>query len=321
MQKKEEWKVYYTGNFWGHHGLDRAGKKIEINKEFEFAGKRWLIPSVYACGKGLVIDFCARIGAEEIQKFMEKWSLRPENDPPEEFSADKMMEIEADSPFETYFRSEIEVNGRKTPQYRGCAVTWNPCIPDGAVDRTEARAAVEHYGLDSSAGWVIRRNSYPWPFKRRTEVRELSIALRPEARRLPGPCFRLDKQGDRAEIIHPKTGEKYVLTALEIEDRVMTEQLRQGFEFPRNYRALRYKAEPKPPEGFAVVDRARSDRPRRDASAIGVIGGADGPTSLGAVDGNGELVFSSLHFEPPKEVEWRAIFHENPYSAVTVRLI
>ena len=48
------------------------------------------------------------------------------------------------------------------------------------------------------------------------------------------------------------------------------------------------------------------------AAAIGVIGGADGPTAVfvGAQTPKLHAVCSSLHFEPVGEVEWRAVFSE-----------
>lgn len=65
-----EWKVYFDGTFWGHQGKDRAGKEIPIGKQFEWAGHHWLIPAAYSCSKGLVVDFCMRVEADEIRAFM-----------------------------------------------------------------------------------------------------------------------------------------------------------------------------------------------------------------------------------------------------------
>ena len=70
-----EWKVYFDGNIWGHHGRDYAGKEICIEKEFQWAGRQWWIPAVYSCGKGLVVDFCMRVEAQAIRDFIERWNL------------------------------------------------------------------------------------------------------------------------------------------------------------------------------------------------------------------------------------------------------
>jgi len=55
-----EWKVYFDGNFWMHHRRERAGKEIPINKQFVWEDEVWMIPAMYVCAKGLVIDFCLR---------------------------------------------------------------------------------------------------------------------------------------------------------------------------------------------------------------------------------------------------------------------
>ena len=57
-----EWKVFFHGGFWGHRGRDRAGKEIRFNRQFDWAGRHWVVPAAYACGRGLVqaVDFLSR---------------------------------------------------------------------------------------------------------------------------------------------------------------------------------------------------------------------------------------------------------------------
>ena len=62
-----EWKVYFNGNFWGHHGKDRAGIEIPLGKEFTWANHSWVIPAAYSCSKGLVMDFCMQVDPEAFQ--------------------------------------------------------------------------------------------------------------------------------------------------------------------------------------------------------------------------------------------------------------
>lgn len=66
--------VSFSGNFWGHNSREHAGRKIPVKKRFQWAGRHWLIPAVYSCGKGLVLDFCMEISPEEIRSFMEHWN-------------------------------------------------------------------------------------------------------------------------------------------------------------------------------------------------------------------------------------------------------
>lgn len=77
-----EWKVYFDGSFWGHWGKDRPGIERSIGKTFSWAGRDWLVPAVYSCGKGLVVDLCMRVEAGAIRAFMQKWNLSWDNEEP-----------------------------------------------------------------------------------------------------------------------------------------------------------------------------------------------------------------------------------------------
>ena len=59
------------------------------------------------------------------------------------------------------------------------------------------------------------------------------------------------------------------------------------------------------------------------AAAIGVIGGADGPTAMvmGSSTPKRHAACSSLRFEAVEEVEWRAVFSEKRMEDLDVRLI
>lgn len=70
------WKVFFDGNFWGHHEKTHAGTELRIDGQFDWAGHHWVIPAAYSCSKGLVVDFCMRIEPEDIRSFMKKWCVR-----------------------------------------------------------------------------------------------------------------------------------------------------------------------------------------------------------------------------------------------------
>ena len=106
-----------------------------------------------------------------------------------------------------------------------------------------------------------------------------------------------------------------------------------SMEYPSCFTAMSYSLEPDiTGRGFMLQDCAEGDRPRqktRDpnaayaAAAIGIIGGADGPTAiiLGQNTPKLHAACSALHFEPVDEVEWRAIFSEKLVDDVEVVLI
>ena len=165
-----EWKVYFEGNFWGHSGKDRAGTEIRLNKQFEWAGHHWVIPAAYSCSKGLVMDLCMCTPAEDIRKFMKKWDLHPENDSCIYFTQEQQMQIDLDNPLCLDFIPRLELNGKIIQTSHGCSVVFNPCLPDGMINETEAKWALEHYDLDISYGWMIFRAAFPWASKRRPEI-------------------------------------------------------------------------------------------------------------------------------------------------------
>ena len=71
------------------------------------------------------------------------------------------MELELDNPLCLHFNPRLDLNGHELRASHGCAVTYNPCLPDGMGIELEAKWAVEHYSLDTSYGWVIYRNVEP----------------------------------------------------------------------------------------------------------------------------------------------------------------
>ena len=191
-----EWKVYFEGNFWGHLGKDRAGTKIRLNQQFDWAGHHWIIPAVYSCGKGLVVDLCMRTEAEDIRRFIAKWDLTAENDSEENFTQEQQMQMELENPLDLDFSVQIVLNGKTMQSSHGCAVGISPCLPDGAANEKVAQAAAAHYGLDNSYGWTIYRQSYLWGGKHRPEITSLSLTMEQRPCHVPGPHFKAHAPGD-----------------------------------------------------------------------------------------------------------------------------
>ena len=219
-----EWKVYFEGNFWGHSGKDRAGTEIRLNKQFDWAGHHWVIPAAYSCSKGLVMDFCMRTPDEDIRKFMTKWDLHPENDSCEYFTQEQQMQIDLDNPLCLDFIPRLELNGKTMLTSHCCSVVFNPCLPDRMINEAEAKWALEHYGLDTSYGWMIFRAAFPWTSKRRPEIKALSLTMEQQSRRVPGPHFKTHAPGDSFSFSHPVSGTKYTLTVQEMEQQTISEK-------------------------------------------------------------------------------------------------
>ncbi len=329
------WKVYFEGNFRGRSGRDHAGREIPVGRRFQWAGRSWVVPSLYACGRGLVIDFCMQVEPERFRAFMKRWDLLAGDEAHSRFTPEQQMEIERDNPFCLDLRPKAVLNGKELPSSHGCSEIY---YPEDGEDEGEARRVVEHYGLDPASGWLIWRASFPWAAKRRPAMEKLSVILRQERVPMPGPHFRTAAAGDTFDFIHPPSGEKYTLTVQEVRREELPESCfasAPGQEFPRNYLVLCYTITPELSEkAVTVTDCAGGDRPRRrpsgpavpgNAAAIGIIGGADGPTALifGGQGQNNNIrtACSALYFEPAEDVEWRMIFYEIPAEEGTVELI
>ena len=111
--KDKKNKVYYDGNFWTHPRWARPGKKVPIGRSFYWDEKFWLIPAVYICRKGLVVDFCIRIQREEWQTFFKKRG-----------SADGMAPHEKEDPLSYEFGAYLWVDGRRVSYAHGCSMVW-----------------------------------------------------------------------------------------------------------------------------------------------------------------------------------------------------
>jgi len=337
-----EWKVYFDGSFWGHWGNDRPGMEIPIGKAFSWADRYWLVPAAYSCGKGLVVDLCMRVEAEAIRAFMKKWNLSRDSDPEERFTREQRMEMEADNPlgFELYPR--LVCNGRVQERSQGCAVSWNPCVPEGVINELEAKAALEHYGLDRLSGWVIHRYAFPWLTGRRTAIKTLSLTMVQAPKRVTVLRFTARAPGDTFRFTHPASGTEYTLTVRELEKQTIPEGAfgpDEHMSFPTHFTTMGYTLAPETEEDILISDCDEGDRPIAKvlpdngcaplavncAAYVGIIGGADGPTAIALgsrAQGKLRAACSSLHFEPVRQdVEWRVIVSVKQVENADIALI
>lgn len=328
------WAVYYDGNFWGHQGRDRPGREFPVRAEFRWGTAAGLIPAVYRCGKGLVVDICLSIPGEQMGAWLEKRQAAG--------GEEARRRASESLPINVDLRGRIELNGRTLRPGRSCGAAWFPQPPEGMTNEEEALGVLEHYGLDPERAWVFRRMCFPWAAGRRPAVPgTMVLTLKPEEAELPGPVFAA-KEGKTVKFLHPVTGEEHTLTVREAEQQRLPAEhlarLPQGWEWPAWYETVACAAEPELPEGKAFLrDRSRGDQPRRlpegparpadgaaSAASVGVIGGADGPTVFfTGVEKKGEKQLggcSSMYFDRPDRVEWQLIFRRQPWEAVRLEL-
>lgn len=326
------WKVFFDGNFWGHHEKTHAGTELRIDGQFDWAGHHWVIPAAYSCSKGLVVDFCMRVEPEDIRSFMKKWDITSENDSCENFTREQQMQMELENPLCFNFTPRLELNGNSLRTSHGCAVTFNPCLQDGIVNELEAKWAVEHYGLDGSYGWGICRSAFPWAGKRRPEIKSLSLIMDQQPIWVPGPHFRVHAPGDTFAFTHLVSDKEYVLTVQELEQQTLPKNsfASDRFCYPTHYTAMAYSLSPEPDEHIMINDCGKSDRPLEigqkedqfipsSVSSVSVIGGG---SIIMAEHDKLHTAYSALHFKPLQEdVEWCVTFSSKQYEEMSICLI
>lgn len=201
------------------------------------------------------------------------------------------------------------------------------------------RRREKHYFLTNLADFLLSllRNGIPYVTKRRPDIRTLSLTLSQEAVARPGKHFQVSSPGDTVDFSHG--GREYRLTVQEYAPQVMdwSKMPMKNAVYPSHYMAMTYTLSPEMPDGvLELSDCAESDQPRReppapglptatsDVAVIGIIGGADGPTSIVPGQTASEKLHaacSALHFAPANSVEWRMVFRETQYADFTLDLL
>lgn len=320
MEKK--YKVFYQGSLYGHFGRDRAGKEIEINKSFLWGGESRLVPSVYVCGKGLVADILKSVSVEDFRAFAEKFGL-DEADDPENFSPQRLAEAEAKNPLGGGIYVTAKINGRESSMEFSSSDCWNPLFPDGGG----SEPLLEKYDLDKSFCWQITRVSIPWHGRKPKKIGSLSLRLRADRLRVSEVHFKAERPGDRTEFTNPATGKTHILTVTDIKRQSLAQFPHIGKDEPKFFTLLRVDISPEiSKDALLITDCAEGDRTHkralpRKASAIGIIGGADGPTVIISEYESGHTACSSMHFEPEYEPDWCMTFYDKPREDIEVELI
>lgn len=321
MEKK--YKVFYQGSLYGHFGRDRAGKEIEINKSFLWGDESWLVPSVYVCGKGLVADMFKKVSIESFLEFIEKFGL-DENSDCDGFSDEQQAEIEAENPLNSGIFASIQFGGRKSDMEFSSSDCWNPLFPDSG---DAAEALLDRYGLDKSFCWLAVRMSIPWRGRKPKKSDSLTLQLRAEKIPVPGVHFKANCPGDKTEFINPVTGKTHILTVMDIKRQSLAQFPHIGKDEPKFFTLLRVDISPEiSKDALLITDCAEGDRTHkrplpRNTSAIGIIGGADGPTVITSEYESGHTACSSMHFEPEYEPDWCMTFYDKPREDIEVELI
>jgi len=319
----KEWKVTYEGGF--YHNKGRAAKAIDTNIKFKWNNEKWYIPNVYTCTKGMIIDFCVEVDITSLKSFMNEVINN---------TAD-----EKNNPFNINFRFDFYVNKKKLNSYSGESINFIPenLLPDDVKNSLESNYVVNHYNLDKTKGWSIHRYSIPWITKKKPELKEVKLILKRDPVAFDACSFKIPNENNILEIEHPLSKKKYKIEidSCDDEEFPITHLMNDSLELPKHYKLLKYSISPEiSDKDFYIRDIKDNDEPRRKLSdtfspeasysaAIGIIGGADGPTAVFVTNKTKEshTAMSALTFEPKEEVMWKVVFREKLYEDIKISLI
>lgn len=336
-----EWKVYFEDNPGCHRPhRGRPGQEVSCGAHSVWGGQHFIIPAIYLCGKGLVVDICRRVEREAIEAHYQKLAAYEGMDidecPPE------VVELaEAADPFGSFdYLPSVAINGKTVEYSRGAGEYYNPLRSEEEIvcsGEQAARDIVKHYGLDLEQGWDLRQWSFPWATKRRpAHITSLTLTL--TQREQPAEAVQFTAApGKAVEFAHPVTGVPCVLTVKDLKPARLPENdlphMGPPMEWPREFVEMTYTLTPAVTTGWVQVnDCASSDKPIRKSDAptedgaIGIIGGADGPTAIfvsGKQQGDTRTACSSLHFAPvePETIRWKVTYYQKQLPDETIALL
>lgn len=333
------WKVTFEGGFWSNEG--KAGREIRVDKTFLWGEEKWYVPAVYLCEEGIVIDYCKEAEPEAIRAFIEKWDLL--NEHKNHYSKEQRDQISLEHPLAAHLGASVIINGNLLREDHGCGLSWIPSalVDDPRPREDDARKIMDHYYLDPEKAWSLNRCSFKWTDAPIADISEMEIRMETRDAKIPGPRFETHEAGKIITFQHPITGIEHCLTVQELDHQELSQThfRDESMEYPTHFVAMTYTIEPEIDKNhIMILDCADGDRARRrtdisqekecvpvmSASAIGVIGSADGPTAIlvgNVVPRTLHAACSAVHFEKVDFVEWRIVFREKLKEDIQIKLI
>ncbi len=329
------WNVTFRGDFHSANQQGTPGIPVRTNMEFRWAGIDWVIPEVYACEEGLVVVMLGKVDPAEVRKHIHDGPATQED----------IERMDAECPLNIHLRCAARINGSDGVYCGGSGMAWLPPMPGEGNGYEDARWVLEHYGFDTDYAWIIHRDNYRWPGGTGPELNTLEVTITQRPVSLSGIRFKTPGAGKTVKVQHPLSGKTYTLTieAHKHEEADMRSMQSMGLEFPTKYTRMEYRIEPElDAKRYRIMDAMQGDEPRPmqvahtggpagvqingEAAAIGIIGGADGPTAVFVGRPNRKAnqlreASSSMHFERVDEVEWRVTFLQKLHEDLTVRVI
>lgn len=312
--KRPPWRVTFEGSFWHHPPRARAGQVLPLEKTFSWAGREWVLPAVYLCGQGVVLDLCMKAEPEEVRAFLDKWGPKEHR-----LTSLDLTLLQAEHPLHMDLSPRLTINGKAVKYQGGMSVGWYP-----HYDRNDRESLwlLEHYGLDPDKGWSVHRYRFPWATKRRPRrLSSLALALIPDPVPLPGPQFTVESPGQRLSFVHPVTGQTHTLTVEEYAPQGEGDNREDnGLVYPTHSMALTYRLDPNLlQDQVSLQDCAEGDKPYPKEPDPMAPQASCGVMLLPLPKDPGlHAAASSLYFQPPETVLWQMFLWDKRFQICTI---
>ena len=286
-------KVYYDASLW-RKKKGTLGLPQKINWQFEHAGNTHWIPVIYRFPKGIVFDLITFLDEAKLAEFVAKY----------ENIEDKLTPLlrrcaEQEHPYQSLHWQEVWLNGQKADQNYSSSsrlsVPWQQ-EDDVLLPQRKAYASI----LQQTRCFACTRFCLPYP-KTKSPWQKLARGLRLNRIQdlrlvaLPEQWFSLLElkfnitaaaETRTVRFTHPTTAVQHTLYFQAPEEI----EIPFGNQGIRNFYAFHglYEIEPALPaadslqfgSGSQFIKSIQQAGKLKGAAAIGIIGGADGPTSL-----------------------------------------
>lgn len=308
-------KVYYNSSLWSK-GKGLWGWPQKANWKFEYGGMKNYIPVIYRFPKGIVFDVITILDERNLHEFFEKYEPIEER-----LTSLQKRCIEQEHPYQDVPISEIWINMKKVEDgYSSSGFINIPWIHQGA----ELAMIKRSYSsiLKDTSCFACRRFCVPYPpadskYQKllRTlnmdKVNSIKLSTYPVKRFLPLDIhFKISSNEKMKHLSfnHPVTGLEHTLYFQGVESTNLPAGV--GEDHTIYIMQLMYEIVPALPQGdtlqfnssiqYTEVPKVSNGKyvPTSTAS-IGIIGGADGPTSIFiSSKGKGQAVPSGFHGQP-----------------------
>lgn len=283
-------EVYFDKDIGGYTEEKHAGKETRVDKEFEWADRKWLVPAVYSCEKGLVVSCIMRAKEES-------------------------SEVNLSSP---QYNLQIELNGIKLRHKSSSAAYYNG-FTGGSVN-PEANEIAEYYGLDKSYSYAVSLHSFLW--EELAEIKTLFLTMTEEPREISGPSFFAENIGDTFSFVSPVSKTEYTLALLKTERCSIQDGDCENVIYPRFFTTSVFSVSPNTEEKLSISESEKGGRP----VAVGNKGSAESIILLSNVNSeSGERLLtacSSPSFKlAESKTKWQVNFFDRVFDKLTLRLI